>query len=121
MDRWLERYEGEGLEGLDDRSHRPAHGPHQMPAAVEVMVLEMRRAHAYWGARRIAYELARKQVEPAPSESEELVWSSAARPSPWHLGCSCFHSDLWGGAPRRHPSSKMGVAGALLLLAATPL
>jgi transposase InsO family protein len=33
------------------------------------MVLEMRRAHAYWGARRIAFELARKQVEPAPSES----------------------------------------------------
>lgn len=33
------------------------------------MVLEMRRAHAYWGARRIAFELARKQVQPAPSES----------------------------------------------------
>ena len=44
-------------------------GPHQMPATVEVMVLEMRRSHPYWGARRIAYELARKQVEPAPSES----------------------------------------------------
>src|SRR6267378_2054436 len=69
MHRWLERYEGEGLEGLGDRSHRPAHCPHQMPAAVEVMVLEMRRAHAYWGARRIAFELARKQVDSAPSES----------------------------------------------------
>jgi transposase InsO family protein len=33
------------------------------------MVLEMRRAHCYWGARRIAFELARKHVEPAPSES----------------------------------------------------
>lgn len=33
------------------------------------MVLEMRRAHAYWGARRIAFELARKRVESAPSES----------------------------------------------------
>ena len=69
LHRWLGRYEGDGLEGLSDRSHRPAHCPHQMPAAIEVMVLEMRRAHAYWGARRIAFELRRKGLEPAPSES----------------------------------------------------
>ncbi len=69
MHRWLADYEAEGLEGLSDRSHRPAYCPHQMPATVEVMVLEMRRSHPYWGARRIAYELAREQFEPAPSES----------------------------------------------------
>jgi transposase InsO family protein len=69
MHRWLARYEGAGLPALDDRSHRPVHCPHQMPAAIEVMVLEMRRAHGYWGARRIAFELARKGVRPAPSES----------------------------------------------------
>src|ERR1700721_1896085 len=28
---WLARYEAEGLEGLTDRPHRPASGPHQMP------------------------------------------------------------------------------------------
>jgi len=67
--RWLARYEGEGLEGLGNRSTRPGHCPHQMPPEVEVMVLEMRRAHAYWGARRIAFELARKHIQPAPSES----------------------------------------------------
>ncbi len=33
------------------------------------MVLEMRRARAYWGARRIAFEVARKRIQPAPSES----------------------------------------------------
>ncbi len=69
LHRWLARYEGGGLEGLGDGSHRPAHCPHQMPAAVEVLVLEMRRAHPYWGARRIAFELTRKDVQPAPSES----------------------------------------------------
>ena len=69
LHRWLARYEGEGLEGLDNRSHQPAHCPHQTSPAVEAMVLEMRRAHSYWGARRIAFELARKRVEPAPSES----------------------------------------------------
>src|ERR1700724_21155 len=69
MHRWLARYEGDGLEGLNNRSHRPAQSPHQMPPAVEAMVLEMRRSHPYWGARRIAFELARKRVELAPSES----------------------------------------------------
>jgi transposase InsO family protein len=69
LHRWLVRYEDGGLEGLGDGSHRPAHCPHQMPAAVEVLVLEMRRAHPYWGARRIAFELTRKGVQPAPSES----------------------------------------------------
>ena len=69
MHRWLVRYEAGGMEGMGDRSHRPAHCPHQMTATVEAMVLEMRRSHTYWGARRIAFELTRKKIEPAPSES----------------------------------------------------
>jgi transposase len=32
---WLARYDEEGLEGLSNRSHRPAHSPHQMPAVWE--------------------------------------------------------------------------------------
>jgi transposase InsO family protein len=69
MHRWLARYESGGLEGLGNRSSRPTHCPHQMPPEVEVLVLEMRRSHPYWGARRIAFELARRDVQPAPSES----------------------------------------------------
>src|SRR5438309_725167 len=69
LHRWLARYEADGLEGLPDRSHRPERCPHQMPAEVEVLVLELRRAHRYWGARRLALELARKRVTPAPSKS----------------------------------------------------
>src|SRR5438094_5719748 len=68
LHRWLARYESDGLEGLGDRSHRPGHCPHQTPPGVEAEVLEMRRSHAYWGARRIALELARKGIQPAPSE-----------------------------------------------------
>ena len=69
MHAWLAKYEAGGLEGLGDASHRPAWCPHQMAAAVEVEVLEMRRAHPYWGARRIAFELARDPLVPGPSES----------------------------------------------------
>ncbi len=67
---WLLRYETGGLDGLVDRSHRPRGCPHQMPAAVEAAVLELRRGRPYWGARRIALELARRgEVSPVPSES----------------------------------------------------
>jgi transposase-like protein len=43
---WLARYEASGLGGLVDRSHRPGSCPHQMPAAVEAALLELRRAPA---------------------------------------------------------------------------
>jgi transposase InsO family protein len=74
---WLARYESDGLEGLGNRSHRPAQCPHQMPAVVEAKVLEMRRAKPYWGARRLAFELARKGVQPTPSKS--AVYRSLVR------------------------------------------
>ena len=66
---WLARYEAGGLEGLRDRSHRPVRCPHQMPAAVEAVVLELRRSRPYWGPRRLVFELAKRQVRPLPSES----------------------------------------------------
>ena len=66
MHAWLGRYEGEGMEGLADHSRRPAHCPHQMPAQIEVKVLEMRRAKPFWGARRLVLELAKKGVAPGP-------------------------------------------------------
>src|SRR6202171_499844 len=70
MHLWLARYEEQGLEGLSNRAHRPAHSPHQMPAVWEAKVLETRRAKPYWGARRLALELTRKGgAEPPLSES----------------------------------------------------
>ncbi|HEY6801661.1 MAG TPA: IS481 family transposase [Agromyces sp.] len=66
---WLARYEAGGLEGLADRSHRPRSSPLQMPAVVEVALVDLRRRHPSWGPRRLVYELARAGVEPVPSES----------------------------------------------------
>ena len=51
MHAWLARYEAAGLEGLADRSHRPRSCPHQMPAAVEVALVELRTAHPSWACR----------------------------------------------------------------------
>lgn len=66
---WLARYEAQGLDGLADRSHRPVSCPHQMPARVEAVVLELRRSRPYWGPRRLVFELAKRKVSPVPSES----------------------------------------------------
>ena len=60
---WVGRYLLEGVAGLADRSHRPSGCKHQTAGSVEVRVVEMRREHPRWGARRIRLELLRKPVE----------------------------------------------------------
>jgi transposase InsO family protein len=66
---WLGRYRTGGLEALADRSHRPRRCPHQMPAAVEARLCELRRRHPHWGQRRLAHELVRIGVDPPPGLS----------------------------------------------------
>ena len=74
---WLRRYEQGGLAALDDRSHRPVSCPHQMPAAVEARVCELRREHPFWGPVRIAYQLGRDGVEVVPSRMG--IWRALVR------------------------------------------
>jgi len=81
---WLARYETGGLDGLVDRSHRPARCPHQMTAGVEAALLELRRSRPYWGPRRLVHELARRGVAPAPSPSgayRALLWAGMVEAS----------------------------------------
>ena len=117
MHAWLARYEAEGLEGLKDRSHRPAHSPHQMAAVWEAKVMEVRRARPYWGARRLAFELTRKGgAEPPLSESAVyrcLVRAGVIEPQPrrwrretwkrWERGAAMelWQLDTVGGLDRK--------------------
>ena len=57
---WVGRYLSEGVAGLADRSSRPRSCPHQAPERVECAVLELRREHPRWGAKRIRLELLRR-------------------------------------------------------------
>lgn len=66
---WIRRYEQGGVTALEDRSHQPFGCPHQMPAAVEAELCELRRQHPGWGPTRLAWVLANRGVEPAPSRS----------------------------------------------------
>ena len=66
---WIRRYEVGGVTALEDRSHQPFGCPHQMPPAVEAELCELRRQHPGWGPTRLAWVLAKRGVEPAPSRS----------------------------------------------------
>ena len=109
---WLARYEAEGLVGLADRSHRPRSCPHQMPATVEVALVQLRLAHPSWGPRRLVFELARRGVAPVVSESAayralvrlNLVDPAARRPRDrrwrrWERGApmELWQMDVVGG------------------------
>jgi transposase len=78
---WLRRYEDGGLDGLADRSHRPVSCPHQMPAAVEARVCELRREYAYWGPVRIAHQLAREGVAGAVADGDLGYAAAASSPA----------------------------------------
>jgi transposase InsO family protein len=75
---WLNRYRDEGLAGLADRSHRPHGHPWQVPAAVEVAICELRRAHPRWGPRRLVFELERQGC-PGPVPSRSTVYRVLVR------------------------------------------
>lgn len=70
---WLSRYEAGGLAGLADR---PRSCPHQMTAAVEVALAELRLAHPSWGPRRLVFELTRRGAGPV---SESAAYRALVR------------------------------------------
>jgi transposase InsO family protein len=82
---WLRRYEQGGLGALADRSRRPESCPHRVSADVEAAVCEMRRDHPKWGPLRLAHELAKAGVVPAPSRMSAyrvLVRHGLVEPGP---------------------------------------
>jgi transposase InsO family protein len=123
---WLARYEAEGLDGLMDRSHRPASCPHQMPADVEAALLELRRSRPYWGPRRLVFELANRRVVPVPSESaayRALLRAGMIDPSVrdrrsrkwkrWERGApmELWQMDVVGGFPLADGTSAKALTG----------
>lgn len=112
---WLARYEASGLEGLVDRSHRPVRCPHQMPAAVEAALLELRRSRPYWGARRLVFELAKRRIGPVPSES--AAYRALVRAGMIDPGLRDRRSRKWKRWERGAPMElwQMDIVGGFLL------
>jgi len=51
--KWLHRYRSKGAEGLLDKSRRPYCSPVRVSAALEALVVDLKRQYPYWGPRKL--------------------------------------------------------------------
>src|SRR6187551_1165759 len=51
--KWVGRYQAEGPGGLEDRSRAPHSHPSRVDTVVIEALVQARRAHPHWGARKI--------------------------------------------------------------------
>jgi len=59
----FDRYQECGIHGLTDRSQRPYRYANQLPFQVENFILNVKREHTTWGARKIRERLIRRLLE----------------------------------------------------------
>ena len=57
---WIARYDAEGRKGLAARSRAPHHCPHAISPRLAELLVTMRKAHPFWGARKLLAVLAAK-------------------------------------------------------------
>lgn len=67
--KWLERYDMEGIMGLQDRSRRPQTSPRRTPDPMEEAVLAVRQEHDTWGGRKIKARLQTLGWQDVPAAS----------------------------------------------------
>jgi putative transposase len=51
--KWVDRYNEYGAKGLEEQSRRPHARPRQTPEVIEKAIVEVRRHHPSWGAKKI--------------------------------------------------------------------
>lgn len=74
--KWIERFEREGLGGLEDRPRVALRCPHRTSPAIAQRVLEFRRKHPRWGPKKLLARLGQLDPRirwPAPSTAGELL------------------------------------------------
>ena len=71
--KWLRRFRGEGVAGLEDLSRAPQHSPHQTPAAIIELLAEARKKHPNWGARKLIWLAGEATAQPGTASSEHRL------------------------------------------------
>ncbi|MEO5617490.1 MAG: IS481 family transposase [Candidatus Eisenbacteria bacterium] len=93
--KWIRRFEAQGLPGLEDRSRRPQTSPFATDREITTAILELRRRHPFWGAKKLLQILHRRHPRsrwPARStvcdllKRNGLVESRTRRRYPGHGG-----------------------------------
>ena len=75
--KWIARYAEEGRRGLGDRSRAPHTCPHRLAEATAALLVTARKAHPFWGARKLLAMLQGKHPRilewPAASTVADLL------------------------------------------------
>src|SRR3954469_9011755 len=66
--KWIGRFESDGTPGLLDRSRRPHAHPLQTPEAIRAALVQARRHHPTWGAKKLLKVLSKAQPD--------IIWPS---------------------------------------------
>jgi transposase InsO family protein len=61
--KWINRYQQNSVTGLEDRSRRPKSCPHQTEPDIVEALLEVRRLHPTWGAKKLLKMLSRRDPD----------------------------------------------------------
>lgn len=67
--KYLTRYREQGIVGLEDQSRKRLIQPFKTPASMEALILEQRRLHPQWGARKLKKVLENEGVLDIPGTS----------------------------------------------------
>lgn len=51
--KWVDRYEAEGLKGLEDKSRAPLHHPNQLSEQIESIIVEAKGKYPHWGPKKL--------------------------------------------------------------------
>jgi transposase InsO family protein len=107
--KWLNRYELNGWEALQDETRAAHRHPNQTSAEMEKAILELREKHTRWGARKIQAMLERRQEEagyqvPATSTIGEILRQH---------GLTVERKKRARAEPSRQPLARAGTANAL--------
>jgi transposase InsO family protein len=65
----LERYQTEGISGLEPRSKKPLSSPYKVGDEIEQAVIDLRKSHPTWGAKKILKVLSTKSILGLPKKS----------------------------------------------------
>ena len=101
--KWLARYQQQGRDGLRDRPRCPHSSPCQTDAALERLVVDLRKAHPQWGGRKLSRrlcDLGHSKLAPSTVTSilhrYGLVTPQASdQATPWQRFEHAAPNDLW--------------------------
>ena len=75
-DKWIQRYEQDGLKALEERSRAPHCHPNQTPEGIREMLIHTKLSHQSWGPKKIVDYLRQRKSEvhwPADSTAGEIL------------------------------------------------